>query len=111
MTSVSTHVLDTAQGRPAAGIPVTLSLWTAGGWQRLGDAATGPDGRVTGLPEAALTAPARLKLEFDVGGYLTASHGAALFPGVTVHFVAAPGEHYHLPLLLSPFGYTTYRGS
>jgi 5-hydroxyisourate hydrolase len=111
VTSVSTHVLDTARGRPAAGVPVTLSVWAGGGWQHIGAAATGPDGRVTALPAVDLAAPAACQLVFAVGDHLMAGHGTAFFPEITVVFTAEPGEHYHVPLLLAPFGYSTYRGS
>ena len=111
MTSVSTHILDTARGRPAAGVLVSLSVWTEGAWHRLGERATDTDGRVTGLPAVDLDATATLRLIFAVEDYLVARHGTAFFPEVTVAFQAGPGEHYHVPLLLSPFGYATYRGS
>ena len=111
MTSVSTHVLDTARGRPAAGVPVRLDQWGPDGWWRLGEAVTGPDGRVTGLPPVGADEPVSCQLVFAVEEYLVTHHGAAFFPEVTVAFVAQPGEHYHVPLLLAPFGYATYRGS
>jgi hydroxyisourate hydrolase len=108
MTSVSTHVLDTARGRAATGVPVALSVWAPGGWRLAGESATGADGRVTDLPTMELTGPTSCRLLFAVGEYLAASHGpAAFFPDVTVAFVARPGEHYHLP----PYGYSVYRGS
>jgi hydroxyisourate hydrolase len=102
VSSVSTHVLDTAAGRPAAGVPVTLEHRTADGWAVLARAVTDADGRVKDLcPDA----PAgELRLTFDTGG--------PFFPAVTVHFVVQPdGGHHHVPLLLSPYGYSTYRGS
>jgi hydroxyisourate hydrolase len=110
MTSVSTHILDTARGRPAAGVPVTLSLWADGTWQPSGTSVTGPDGRTADLPPVELAAAGTCRLVFDVRDYLVASHGTAFFPEITVVFAAEPGEHHHLPLLLAPFGYTTYRG-
>jgi 5-hydroxyisourate hydrolase len=111
MTSVSTHILDTARGRPAAGVLVSLSIWTDGAWHRLGERPADADGRVTGLPAVDLDAPATLRLIFAVEGYLKAHHRTAFFPEITVAFTARRGEHYHVPLLLSPFGYATYRGS
>jgi hydroxyisourate hydrolase len=111
MTSVSTHILDTAAGSPAAGVLVSLSVWAEGAWHRPGERATDADGRVTGLPAVDLDAPATVRLIFAVEDYLTARHGTAFFPEITVAFTAGPGEHYHVPLLLSPFGYSTYRGS
>ena len=111
MTTVSTHVLDTARGRPAQGVPVTLDVLDDGAWQRVGTAVTGPDGRVSTLPPAGAAGLVRGRLAFAVREYLVRTHGAAFFPEITVVFEAEPDEHYHVPLLLAPFGYTTYRGS
>ena len=111
MTTVSTHVLDTARGRPAQGVPVTLDVLDDGAWQQVGTAVTGPDGRVTTLPAAGAAGPVACRLVFAVREYLVRTHGAAFFGEITVAFEAGPGEHYHVPLLVTPFGYTTYRGS
>lgn len=111
MTSVSTHVLDTARGRPATGVPVRVEIWAEGTWQRLGGSVTDPDGRAGDLPALDVAGPTPGRLIFAVRDYLAAHHGPAFFPEVTVVFMATPGEHYHLPLLLTPFGYTVYRGS
>lgn len=105
---ISTHVLDTARGRPAAGIAVVLEVRDGDGWRRLGAGTTDADGRVTDLvaPEAAGVGDHRLT--FDTAGY--APDG--FFPQVSVVFnVTDPGASHHVPLLLSPYGYTTYRGS
>lgn len=105
--SLSTHVLDTARGEPAAGVPVRLQRHDGTGWVTLADGRTGADGRLR-LDEAALPT-GRYRLVFDTAAYLGA---AAFFPEATVVFAVRESErHYHLPLLLSPFGYTTYRGS
>jgi 5-hydroxyisourate hydrolase len=118
MTGVSTHVLDTSRGCPAAGIPVSLDVWAGNGWRRLGASVTGPDGRISDLPgvaggppTAGGAQPSTGRLVFAVRGYLEANHGTAFFPEVTVVFAAAPDQDYHLPLLLTPFGYVVYRGS
>jgi 5-hydroxyisourate hydrolase len=111
VTTVSTHILDTAHGGPAAGVPVGFDLWAGNAWQRLGDAVTGPDGRITGFPPVEGDAPAYCRLLFAVDDYLVTHYSTAFFPEITVAFVAEHGEHYHVPLLLSPFGYSTYRGS
>jgi hydroxyisourate hydrolase len=114
VNSVSTHILDTARGRPAAGVPVALEGWADGGWQRLGGSVTGDDGRAGALPAPSPTGeggPAICRLVFAVRDYLVAHHGTAFFPEITVAFAAGPGEHYHVPLLLSPYGYSVYRGS
>jgi 5-hydroxyisourate hydrolase len=115
-SAITTHVLDTAVGRPAAGVPVRLEQVTAEGATDIGHSVTGPDGRVTDLGPGRL-APGRYRLVFDTGAYLARQPGSgtepAFYPEVSVLFTAAgqPGEHYHLPLLLSPYGYSTYRGS
>ena len=117
MSAVSTHVLDTAAGRPAAGIPVRLEVVEAGGSSEIGRGVTGADGRLAGLGPARLE-PGDYRLVFGTGAYLTGRsdaagrQGAAFYPEIIVQFTAdGRDEHYHLPLLLSPFGYSTYRGS
>jgi hydroxyisourate hydrolase len=92
-------------------VPVVLEALADDGWQPLGRAVTGPDGRIGELPAPDGAGPASYRLLFEVRGYLTAQHGSAFFPEVTVAFTAEPGERYHVPLLLTPFGYTVYRGS
>ena len=109
--TVSTHILDTALGRPAAGVPDTLDIWSGGTWVPAGGSVTSPDGRVTDLPPLDQEAPATARLIFAVREYLLATHGTAFYPEITVVFAAGSGEHYHVPLLLAPFGYSTYRGS
>ncbi|MBA0052122.1 hydroxyisourate hydrolase [Streptomyces sp. AJS327] len=116
--TVSTHILDTRAGRPASGVTVQLSLRTGGEpdgtWSAHGVSRTNADGRCAdfpALPEGAVAA----RLRFETGPYLRATAagtpGDAFFPEVTVAFAVTPGEHYHVPLLLSPFGYSVYRGS
>ncbi|MGK5638980.1 2-oxo-4-hydroxy-4-carboxy-5-ureidoimidazoline decarboxylase [Streptomyces sp. URMC 126] len=110
--TVSTHVLDTAAGRPATGVTVRLAAHVHGVWTALGTAETDGDGRCGNLP--ALPGDAgHARLLFEVGPHLSRERagGAAFFPEVTAAFAVAPGEHYHVPLLLSPFGYSVYRGS
>jgi 5-hydroxyisourate hydrolase len=101
---ISTHVLDTASGRPAAGMRVRL--YRAG--ELLRDAAADGDGRVKPLAEDA--GAGVYEIVFSVGEYF-GSPGGAFLGEVVVRFGAAAGEHYHVPLLVSPYGYTTYRGS
>ena len=109
MSSVSTHVLDTALGKPAAGIRAMLeSEAQPGQWTQLGHTATDADGRIRSFvpPEVAL-APGVYRLRFDTGTYQT-----GFYPEVIITFrIDSPAQHYHVPLLLSPFGYSTYRGS
>ena len=102
---ITTHVLDTAQGRPAAGILVRLELREPQGWTLAGQGKTDADGRLRSLGPGALRA-GLYRLVFE-----TKSH-SAFFPEVSIVFeVADAAAHYHVPLLLSPFGYSTYRGS
>lgn len=116
MSRITTHVLDTALGRPAAGVKVTLERLSskAGGTiEVLGRGATDEDGR---LRDLAPPGPALLsgvyRLRFDTGGYFRGQELDGFYPEVTIAFEIHDGlEHYHVPLLLSPFGYTTYRGS
>jgi 5-hydroxyisourate hydrolase len=108
VSPITTHVLDTARGVPAAGVPVALER--APDWTEVGSGRTGDDGRLAGLgaPEAA----GEYRLRFDTGAYFEAAGTRAFFPVVTVQFtIERPEEHFHVPLLLSPFGYSTYRGS
>jgi 5-hydroxyisourate hydrolase len=124
---ITTHVLDTARGKPAAGVPIRLELWKGEAWQSLGSGATDADGRLRTLTPAGPVEPGRYRISFDTAAYFSAGAapgasgapptpveaGAAFFfPLVEIQFVVADGAaHHHVPLLLSPFGYSTYRGS
>jgi 5-hydroxyisourate hydrolase len=108
---ITTHVLDIARGIPAAGIPVLLHLRVAGGWRELARGITNQDGRITDLHRESTLQPGRYRLTFDTGTYLSQS-GKPFFPEVEIVFeIHDPAQHYHVPLLLSPYGYSTYRGS
>lgn len=108
---MTTHVLDTARGRPAADVPVVLEHVGPDGSRRIAEARTGADGRVGELGPSEL-APGTYRLVFDTAAYAAALGEDAFFPTVTITFVITDGqEHYHVPLLLSQYGYTTYRGS
>jgi 5-hydroxyisourate hydrolase len=104
-------VLDTSRGCPAAGVPVLLEHGVDSVWRPIGRGTTDADGRVrdllTSVPEDG-----RYRLTFDTGAYFRGVGEAGFYPEVSVTFVVGHGEaHYHVPLLLSPFGYSTYRGS
>lgn len=107
---ITTHILETATGRPAEGVEVRLDRWE-GHWVRVGEGRTDPDGRVRDRlgPERL---PGRYRLTFDVGSWYSARHTPTFYPEVSVVFeVVDPGQHHHVPLLLAPWGYSTYRGS
>jgi 5-hydroxyisourate hydrolase len=135
VSAISTHVLDIAAGCPAAGMRVRLERVAAAGQQpvpageEIAAASTDASGRIAGLGPDTI-APGTYRLVFDTGGYLTrqrydsasgapqrrgdsapGADGGAFFPEVTVTFTVTAGEHYHVPLLMSPFGYSIYRGS
>lgn len=106
--TVSTHVLDAGLGRPAAGVRVRLE---GAADSPPVDAVTDADGRVAELAAGPLE-PGEYRLRFDTGGYFGASGRDAFYPEVVVTFrITDPAQHYHVPLLLSPFAYSTYRGS
>jgi 5-hydroxyisourate hydrolase len=105
--------LDVSTGRPARGVAVTLERQISSGWEIVGRGATDDDGRARDLlaPDA-LFQPGNYRLIFDTGTYFERRQIAAFYPNVTVAFnVSDAAQHYHVPLLLSPFGYSTYRGS
>ena len=110
---LTTHVLDTAKGVPAPGLRVVLYRIGQDGRERIGEAVTNADGRTDEpiLPEAAF-ATGEYELEFQAGAYLRAEGASDAFLGVIpLRFRMSEAVHYHVPLLLSPFGYSTYRGS
>ena len=115
---ISTHVLDTARGHPAAGVPVTLHLVPAPGepagrGREIARGTTDADGRIRELvaPGASLDA-GTYSLRFDTAAYFASVGIDAFYPEVSVVFVVRDAtQHYHVPLLLSPYGYSTYRGS
>ena len=133
VASVSTHILDTSVGRPAVGVAVRLAARSGrqADWKALGGSATDADGRCKDLP-ALPEGTTHVRLDFEVEPYLEQKQkqkqnqadaqqdapanrdsgaAGAFFPEVAITFAVVPGEHYHVPLLLNPFGYSVYRGS
>lgn len=114
MSGITTHVLDTAAGRPARGVPVKLEVQKTGrGWVALAERTTDADGRVRDLvADGSELDAGTYRLTFGTGAYFAAQGLETFFPEATVAFeVRDPSQHHHVPLLLSPFGYSTYRGS
>lgn len=113
MSPITTHVLDTSLGRPAPGVSVTLEIQSAGQWRELAQRLTNADGRVDDLvSEASVVERGAYRLSFETGVYFKAQGVLSFHPRVLVEFeIRDPAQHHHVPLLLSPFGYTTYRGS
>jgi 5-hydroxyisourate hydrolase len=109
--TLSTHVLDTSAGRPAAGVPVVLYHHDGSGWTRVGHAVTDDDGRVKTLvdPSATVSAGA-YRIVFEISEYFGETD--AFYSEITIDFVVRDQDgHYHVPLLVSPYGYSTYRGT
>jgi 5-hydroxyisourate hydrolase len=110
---ISTHILDTALGRPAAGVPIALAFMTNGVWSLINDAVTDADGRCKQLlPPTQTLQPGVYRIHFETAAYYNQNRIEGLYPYVEIVFTVSPGEqHYHIPLLLTANGYTTYRGS
>ena len=114
MSAITTHVLDTSQGRPAPDVPIVLEIQSrAGDWEVLGKGATDADGRLKDLlPQDHTLVAGIYRLTFDTRSYYSAQNNQSFYPEVIIIFeILNAAQHYHVPLLLSPYGYTTYRGS
>jgi len=114
MSAITIHILDTSQGKPGASIPVVLDQKThAAGWESIAEGITNADGRINDLLETdAVIVPGHYRLVFETGPYFLRQDIECFFPQIAINFVIKDAmQHYHIPLLLSPFGYTTYRGS
>ena len=113
MSAITTHVLDLKSGLPARGVTVRLEIHREPGWTPLGDRVTDDDGRVRDfIAPGARVDPGLYRLTFGTGEYFEAQGTPAFHPEVAVTFeIADASRHHHVPLLISPFGYTTYRGS
>ena len=113
MSQITTHVLDVSIGRPAAGVPIVLEIKNAeGAWQELSRGTTDGDGRLRPLLAPDALVQGVYRLTFDTASYFESRKSRGLYPQVAIEFeVRDAQEHYHIPLLLSPYGYSTYRGS
>lgn len=112
-SSISTHILDTARGCPAAGVPVHLAQRDgSGAWHDVARSVTDDDGRITSWPlEGSTLDIGTYRLTFEVAGYFAAQGTSSFYSSIPIVFEVEHSQHYHVPLLLSPFGYSTYRGS
>ena len=112
MSQITTHILDTALGRPAAGVTISLMQKNEDKWTLLAQGVTNEDGRISDLldPQVTLSAGTYL-MQFETGEYHRATGQQVFYPEVAIQFNLADQSHYHIPLLLNPFGYSTYRGS
>lgn len=113
MTSpITTHVLDVSRGRPATNVAVRLSRKGDGEWKLLSEKRTDADGRVKDLLQADSLVAGTYRLEFALSEYFREQNVESFYPAATITFIVKnASEHYHVPLLLSPYGYSTYRGS
>ena len=114
MSAITTHILDTSTGKPGAGIRVALDCKSdSSGWQAIASGVSDADGRINDLVSTnEVLQPGPYRLIYETGPYFLLSNIECFFPQITINFVVKdPQQHYHVPLLLSPFGYTTYRGS
>ena len=110
MSSLSTHVLDSTTGRPAAGMVVRLEVAADVLWTALGSGVTDPDGRLKGWGDVTLR-PGKYRLTFDTGNWFAERDLECFYPEVIITFTVSDDGHYHVPLLLAPYAYSTYRGS
>jgi len=112
MSGITTHIFDTSRGRPAAGIETTLETHDpSGGWQLVGRGVSRADGRLETLTRTdRAPSPGVYRLVFDTGDYFATLSERTFYPRIVVVFEVVPGEaHYHLPVLISPYGYSTHR--
>ena len=111
-TTVSTHVLDQVRGAPAQGVPVVMErLDDADGWILVTTGSTDTDGRIRELLPTGSEGIGTFRLVFGTGEWFETQGTVAFYPSVSIQFVVTEPGHYHVPRLLSPFGYSTYRGS
>ncbi|MGB3949082.1 MAG: hydroxyisourate hydrolase [Bacteroidia bacterium] len=112
MSQITTHVLDTSIGKPAQGVSIVLKQFKNSEWNVLGEGKTNSDGRLPNLLNADVKLQAGVYyLVFDTASYFKAQDKKAFYPEVTIAFEVTDTSHYHVPLLLNPYGYSTYRGS
>jgi 5-hydroxyisourate hydrolase len=111
MSQLTTHILDTTSGTPAADVEVSLFKRAGEDWGQVCSAKTNSDGRIPDLLEKDVKLNGLYKLRFETGKYFRRLSAKTFYPYIEITFEVLTDEHYHVPLLLNPFGYSTYRGS
>lgn len=112
MSHITTHILDTSIGKPAPGVNVVLESQQPGGWQLVSRGVTDDNGRISNLiPDERKLTPGTYRLTFDTKSYFFSIHTKTFYPAIHIDFEVTDDSHYHVPLLVSPYGYSTYRGS
>jgi 5-hydroxyisourate hydrolase len=111
MSHISTHILDSSLGKPAAGVMIRLEQQTESGWTLVKEAETNADGRIGSMAEGDL-APGRYRLTAEIGQWFAQTGRETLYPSAQIDVILPRiGDHYHLPFLIAPWGWSTYRGS
>ena len=108
---ITTHILDTALGKPAAGVAVVLEKRDGAEWRAIGKGQTDADGRLRTLTPDGPVDAGTYRLTFETGNYFRKLGISSFYPSILIAFETKGDPHYHVPLLVSPYGYTTYRGS
>ena len=112
MGQITTHILDTSAGRPASGVGIALAQQDGERWSTIGTGTTNGDGRADPLEDGVILPEGIYRLRFEIAEYFNSRSQECFYPYVEIPFrIAGDGQHYHVPLLISPYGYTTYRGS
>ena len=112
MSQLTTHILDTTKGKPAQGVSIVLEHFLNGKWEKIANGRTNMDGRISDLlPDNKIIDTGMYRLTFDTYAYFNSQSIKSFYPQVTIEFEITDATHYHVPLLLNPFGYSTYRGS
>ncbi len=112
MSQLTTHILDTTTGLPARGVSIVLFRKHNGNWQELAKGVTNNDGRIPDLLKKDLILEKDIyKMRFETKDYFDKQNRSGFYPFIEIIFSVTTADHYHIPLLLSPYGYSTYRGS
>ena len=112
MSQLTTHILDTTIGKPAESVAVSLEQNISGAWKKIADGITNKDGRITNLLVSdALMDKGTYRLIFETAAYFMSQDKKTFYPKITIEFEISDNSHYHVPLLLNAYGYSTYRGS